>query len=82
MRSHFCFKWLNNTMHAFYIFSEQIYYAGPANNLGFDIPKVRFCFAILFYYLIIILSSSSKNRMMRLVDKEEEERRRNRELNS
>lgn len=58
----------------FCIFSEQIYYAGPANNPGFEIPQVRCWFSILFYYLIIVLSSFLKkeNRRWRVEGEGEE----------
>lgn len=47
--NHF-FKCLNNIIYALYIFSEQIYYAGPVNNPEFTIPQVR-------YYLLLVLNS-------------------------
>lgn len=37
--------------------SEQIYYAGPINNPGFEILPVRSWFSVLLCYLIFILSS-------------------------
>lgn len=37
--------------------SEQIYFAGPINNPGIEIPEVRSWFSVLLCYLIIVLSS-------------------------
>lgn len=51
----------------FLCFSEQIYYAGPVNNPGFEIPPVRFWFSVLFCCLTIVLS--------RFLKKEKERRR-------
>ena len=56
----------------FVCFSEQIYYAGPVNNPGFDIPKVRFWFSILPCYLIILLSSFLKQKKVEVMEEKEE----------
>lgn len=42
------------------VFPEQIYYAGPINNPGFEIPEVRVWFAVFFCSLIIVSSSFLK----------------------
>lgn len=52
-----------------YIFSEQIYYAGPVNNLGFDVPQVRFGFSVLCCYVILC----QKVNLQLLEEKKEEE---------
>nr|XP_058932717.1 lymphocyte antigen 86 isoform X1 [Kogia breviceps] len=44
---------------------EQIYYAGPVNNPGFEIPEVRFWFSLLFCSLIIVSSSFLKKETRR-----------------
>lgn len=52
-----------------YIFSEQIYYAGPVNNLGFDVPQVRFGISVLCRYVILC----QKVNLQLLEEKKEEE---------
>ena len=52
-------------MCALSVFPEQIYYAGPINNPGFEIPEVRVWFAVLFCSLIIVSSSFLKKEVGR-----------------
>ena len=59
-------------MCALSVFPEQIYYAGPVNNPGFEIPEVRVWFAVLFCSLIIVSSSFLKKEVGG-GDREEEE---------
>lgn len=44
---------MNDIISMLYVFSEQIYYAGPVNNLGFDVPQVRFAISVLCCYVIL-----------------------------
>lgn len=59
------------------VFPEQIYYAGPLNNPGFEIPEVRVWFAVLFCSLILVLSSFLKKEVGGGETAEEEERKLN-----
>lgn len=62
------------------VFPEQIYYAGPINNPGFEIPKVRVWFAVFFCSLIIVSSSFLKEEAGGGERAEEEERELNENL--
>lgn len=62
------------------VFPEQIYYAGPINNPGFEIPKVRVWFAVFFCSLIIVSSSFLKEEAGGGETAEEEERELNKNL--